>query len=70
MSDESGLEPDDTGGDANHRAIVGGALFVARGRSALLLEPIDTALDHIPTRVDRCVEGERTALRVATAPER
>ena len=61
LSDESRLEPEDDRGDDDHRAIVGGALFVAGGQSAPLLEPIDTTLDHIPTGVDRLVEGERTA---------
>lgn len=60
LSDASGFEPDDNGGKNHHRPVVDCALFIARGESTPLLEPIDTALDHIPAGVDRLVEGERT----------
>lgn len=56
----SRFKPDDNGGNDDHRPVVDRTLLVARGESTPLLEPIDTALDYIATRVDRLVEGERT----------
>jgi hypothetical protein len=61
LSDASRFEPDDNGGDDHHRPVVDGAFFVARSESTPLLEPIDAALDHIASRIDGRVEGQRAA---------
>ncbi len=59
LSDESGVEPENDGGDDDHRSVVDHALLVARGEPAPLLEAVDAALHDVATRVGRLVEGQR-----------
>jgi hypothetical protein len=58
-ADASRCEPDDDGGQDEHRPKVDGALLVARGESTPLFEPIDAAFHHVATFVSRLVEGQR-----------
>ena len=59
LSDACRFEPDDDGRDHHHRAVVDCTLLITRRQATPLLEPIDAPLDHIPTRVDGLVKGQR-----------
>src|SRR6476659_2213144 len=52
------VEPEHEGGDDDHRPVVDGALLVAGGQPAPLLEPIDAALHHVAQPIPLFVEGE------------
>lgn len=61
----SRFEPEDDGGNDDHRPVVDRTLLVAGGQSTPLFEPVDTALDYIATGVDRPIENQWT-----TSPRR
>src|SRR6478609_2691574 len=60
FADASRVEPDNDGGDNDHRPVVGSALLIARRQPTPLLEAIDAALHHVATRVDRLLKDQRT----------
>lgn len=49
-------QPEDNGGQREHRKVAHRALLVARGDAAELLEPVDRAFHHIPLPVGRLVK--------------
>jgi hypothetical protein len=69
----SRVKPDDDGGEDQHRAIIERTFFVAGGQSTPLFESVAAALHHVASRIDGCVEKERTSwssgsLRALVAP--
>ena len=61
LAEESGVEPEEDGGDDDHCSVIEGALLIPSGQSTPLFKSIDAALDHIATGVDRFVKEERPA---------
>jgi hypothetical protein len=60
LSDASAFEPEDDGGKDEHGAAVECTFLVARRQATPLFEPIDAALDHVASGVDREIEEERS----------
>src|SRR5262249_48103492 len=57
-SDESRFEPDEVGGDDDHRPVVERTLLEARRQPTPLFESIDAALHHVASDVDAPVEDQ------------
>jgi hypothetical protein len=52
----TGLDPEHQRREREHREVLRGALLVARGDPAALLQPVDQPLDAIPLALHRTVE--------------